>query len=265
MVHATTLFWGLTILSGWISTTITASALTLPDSGTANTTGAALSITNTDTSFGSGLSATASGSSSSAIVAHSANLGISGYGTNGGVFGNSTAGIGVYGGASTGIGTEGYSTNGPGVQGMSQSGHGVYGNSTAAGGCGVYAENDAHGYGVGGRISPPGAGFAVYGDNNSSSGWAGYFNGNIKFTGVAHSSTSSSITLDSDIRLKKNIEPLAGGLDRLLQLRPVTFEWKSPQEHGNRTDEQRVHRSDVEKVFPEWVSVDPRMGTRPST
>src|SRR5205085_1336888 len=58
----------------------------------------------------------------------------------------------------------------------------------------------------------------------------------------------------SDARLKKNIAPLDGALDRLLQLRSVTFEYKDPaatqQLPGRRTG---FIAQEVEGVFPEWV------------
>ncbi len=61
----------------------------------------------------------------------------------------------------------------------------------------------------------------------------------------------------SDIRLKKNIQPLHGALDKLLRLRGVTFEWIKPEEHGNLTNPQLGFiAQEVEEIFPEWVSTD---------
>ncbi len=61
----------------------------------------------------------------------------------------------------------------------------------------------------------------------------------------------------SDIRLKKNIKPLQGSLDKLLQLRGVNYEWKEPEKQGNLTGTQiGMIGQDVEKVFPEWVGTD---------
>lgn len=60
----------------------------------------------------------------------------------------------------------------------------------------------------------------------------------------------------SDARLKKNVEPLQGALDRLLRLRGVTFEWRdtsarSARESGVQTG---FLAQEVETVFPEWVT-----------
>jgi hypothetical protein len=58
----------------------------------------------------------------------------------------------------------------------------------------------------------------------------------------------------SDVRLKKNIEPLTGALDRLLQLRSVTFEYKDPQSiHEAPGVQIGMIAQEVEKIFPDWV------------
>jgi hypothetical protein len=60
--------------------------------------------------------------------------------------------------------------------------------------------------------------------------------------------------LFSDLRLKDDIEPLTGALDKLLQLRSVTFLWKEPEKMGNVTGRQiGLIAQEVETVFPEWV------------
>ncbi len=62
----------------------------------------------------------------------------------------------------------------------------------------------------------------------------------------------------SDRRLKKHVKPLKGILDRLLQLRGVSFEWRKPEEQGNLTGTQLgLVAQEVEEVFPEWVDTSP--------
>jgi hypothetical protein len=59
----------------------------------------------------------------------------------------------------------------------------------------------------------------------------------------------------SDARIKKNIQPLTGALDKLTQLRGVTFEWINPADHADQTNVQSGFvAQDVERVFPEWVT-----------
>jgi len=62
----------------------------------------------------------------------------------------------------------------------------------------------------------------------------------------------------SDARLKKNVEHLEGALDKLLQLRGVTFEWQEPTKHRGQTGAQiGLIAQEVEVFFPQWVGENP--------
>ncbi len=148
-----------------------------------------------------------------------------------------------------------------GVFGDSTGGNGVQGRSASVNASGVYGENTQNGFGVAGRSTS--GGIAVYADNASNSGWAGFFNGRVNVNqdlfvnGLAHA-TESTWRTDSDARLKKNIKTLEGALDQLLALRGVTFEWKDPASHGNQQGTQRGFiAQEVEKVFPAWIHTKP--------
>lgn len=66
-------------------------------------------------------------------------------------------------------------------------------------------------------------------------------------------------TIWSDRRLKKNITPLDGALDRLLQLQGVTFYWRDPASQGGITGLQMgLIADEVQRVFPQWVGRDPK-------
>jgi hypothetical protein len=68
----------------------------------------------------------------------------------------------------------------------------------------------------------------------------------------------STWAVPSDERLKKDIGSLDSALDRLLQLRGVTFEWKRSEEQGYPTGTQiGLVAQEVEEVFPEWVDTGP--------
>jgi len=68
---------------------------------------------------------------------------------------------------------------------------------------------------------------------------------------------SNTWTIWSDRRLKKNIEPLSGALDRLLQLRGATFNWLNPATQGGITGTQMgLIADEVARVFPQWVGRD---------
>jgi hypothetical protein len=61
----------------------------------------------------------------------------------------------------------------------------------------------------------------------------------------------------SDEALKTNINPLSAVLDKLLNLRGVTFNWKEPEKYGNLAGPQTGFvAQQVEDVFPEWVGRD---------
>jgi hypothetical protein len=69
---------------------------------------------------------------------------------------------------------------------------------------------------------------------------------------------SNTWTIFSDRRLKKNIEPLSGALERLLQLRGVTFQWRDPGSQGGITGTQMgLIADEVQRAFPQWVGRDP--------
>ena len=74
---------------------------------------------------------------------------------------------------------------------------------------------------------------------------------------AAKTAGGAAWTVVSDSRLKKNVAPLSGALDKMLKLRGVTFEWKEPKDHGDSTGAQMgMIAQEVEEVFPEWVGTD---------
>lgn len=65
-------------------------------------------------------------------------------------------------------------------------------------------------------------------------------------------------TVFSDRRLKKNVTPLTGALEKLLALQGVRFEWKDPALAGGHPGPQMGLIADqVQQVIPEWVGVGP--------
>ncbi len=65
--------------------------------------------------------------------------------------------------------------------------------------------------------------------------------------------TNTTLSCTSDIRLKKDIHPIADGLEAIVNLKPITFRWK-------KSDDGISHpgfsAQDVEKVIPQAVSTD---------
>jgi len=153
-------------------------------------------------------------------------------------------------------------------------------------GVAIWGQHDGNGWGVYGRVQGGGSGgVAVYGRAYgqgtavrgvaADAGYAGYFNGKIYIDGdlgigegdpqyrleLRHDSaakpTSNTWTISSDRRLKKNINPIADALDKLLALKGVTYQWKRPDTQGGMTGIYTgMIAQDVEKVFPEWIHED---------
>lgn len=70
---------------------------------------------------------------------------------------------------------------------------------------------------------------------------------------------SDGITETSDIRLKKDIEPIGSALSKVLSLNGVTYNWRIdefPQFKLSDEREMGVIAQDIEKVFPEVVNTD---------
>ncbi len=246
--------------------------------GTAGSSGAGSGVFGTTTVVsGAGVYGTASATSSNGVygvatgpapwgvvgtAVSGSGGGVQGLANNGGtgVYGTSDSGDGVFAGSTSGWGVYGTTTSGQSaVRGVPTNGaysNGVWGSSSNSGASGVYGDNSSHGYGVAGRVSPSGAGDAIYGDNDSTTGYAGWFNGWVNITRCAFINNTAYGGCNSDARLKKNVEPLVGSLDKIAALRPVSYEWRKTDDHHPSGAHIGFIAQDVEKVFPEWVGTD---------
>ncbi len=152
------------------------------------------------------------------------------------------------------------SGSGFGVDAIAASGEGVFGETSGTSVAGVHGKSTtANGWGVHGEST--GAGTGVFGDNTNTSGWSGYFNGNLYVQDcISQNGNVVAGSCSSDARLKKNVQTLTGALDKLVQLRPVTFEWKDPEQNAGNTAgvKKGLIAQEVEKVLPEWVGTDER-------
>lgn len=94
----------------------------------------------------------------------------------------------------------------------------------------------------------------------------------IRFTALANTATTSAVCYNtatglltynstvgtctvSDGRLKTERGPIVGALDKILQVRGLYYDWKDPATYGQGR-QIGVIAQDVEKVFPELVSID---------
>jgi hypothetical protein len=80
----------------------------------------------------------------------------------------------------------------------------------------------------------------------------------LEVNGTAGKPGGGPWSLASDERLKNNIRQLTGTLDKLLELRGVTFEYKDPAKIHELSGERiGMVAQEVEKVFPDWVDSGP--------
>ena len=81
----------------------------------------------------------------------------------------------------------------------------------------------------------------------------------LKVTGSAH--VTGGITETSDRRLKKDIVAFDGGLDAIMDIEPVTYLWKNPEEHAEGVQLGFIAQ-DVLAALPEAVeTMEDEMGT----
>lgn len=82
---------------------------------------------------------------------------------------------------------------------------------------------------------------------------------NFAINGSAAKTGGGSWSVFSDARLKHNIAPMTGTLDRLLQLRGYTFEYNT-EAVANRLalpgNQIGLIAQEVQRVFPDWVETD---------
>jgi hypothetical protein len=75
------------------------------------------------------------------------------------------------------------------------------------------------------------------------------YNGTIIGRIDQNGTTAVSYNTTSDYRLKENIVPMTGALDKVLQLKPVTYTWKS-----DGSDGQGFIAHELQEVIPDAVS-----------
>jgi hypothetical protein len=82
-------------------------------------------------------------------------------------------------------------------------------------------------------------------------------NGDFEVTAQAFKPGGGAWAASSDARLKTDVVPLTGALDRLLQLAPVEYSYRNPNP-AKRPSGRHIGfiAQDVAKVFPAWVATD---------
>jgi len=93
-------------------------------------------------------------------------------------------------------------------------------------------------------------------DSGLKTQWESSVLGSLYLAGDAYKGTTGgAFHFPSDLALKKNVKSVDGALDTLTRLRGVTFEWKTPENHGNQTGPlMGLIAQEVEEVLPGWVT-----------
>ena len=84
--------------------------------------------------------------------------------------------------------------------------------------------------------------------DTSSNSYKFYVNGSGQV-----SSTSTSIALISDGRLKENVRDYTVGLNDILKLKPRVFDWKEGEGKNTKNDVGFIAQ-EFEEVFPDWIN-----------
>jgi len=80
----------------------------------------------------------------------------------------------------------------------------------------------------------------------------------LEVNGNASKATAGDWLANSDARLKKDIQPLQGALQKLLQLKGITYQWKDDKTGTNRPEGNQMGftAQNIQQVFPQLVSTD---------
>jgi hypothetical protein len=138
-----------------------------------------------------------------------------------------------------------------GVAGISSSGYSDEGFAT-----GVYGKASNSRWNIGGDFEATGNGAydnvgvhaTASGNSNPSKNWAA------RFDGAAYC-TASAWT--SDLKLKQNIAPISGAAEKLMQLKPCSYNFKTDEDLKDmqlpQEKQMGLIAQDLQKVFPELI------------
>ena len=92
-------------------------------------------------------------------------------------------------------------------------------------------------------------GFATKPSTNANYDAANFYNSAGSIVGyISCTASATTYATSSDYRLKENVAPMTGALDKVLQLKPVTYKWKSTGEES-----QGFIAHELQAVVPDCV------------
>jgi hypothetical protein len=113
--------------------------------------------------------------------------------------------------------------------------------------CSVPPSSTVSGISMG--LSGPGATFNIA--NTITAGYqsVAFINGNGTVGTIITSGSATSFNTSSDYRLKHNIQPMTGALEKVAQLKPVTYKW-----NADDSQSQGFIAHELQEVVPECVT-----------
>ena len=94
-------------------------------------------------------------------------------------------------------------------------------------------------------------GCATFQNTALASSQVSFFNTNGRVGFISTTGSATTYSTSSDYRLKENVQPMTGALDKIAQLNPVTYNWKS-----DGSDGQGFIAHELQTVVPDCVSGD---------
>ncbi len=149
--------------------------------------------------------------------------------------------------------------------GSSSGYYGVYGvnnNSNSAGVRGDGGATGVYGYSINTGVYGQGGTYGVWGSGSyagiygQGGTYAGIFNGNVDVYGTVRYYAAQQI---SDIKFKKDIQPIQPALNKISSLQSVSFNWKKEEFPDKKLPDGKHYgliAQEVEKVIPELVQTN---------
>ena len=169
-------------------------------------------------------------------------------GADTGIYSLTTDGTSVYGSdLGTGVGLHGASVDGIGVLGYTMDGFAISATCDNAGGGGALSIDGGTGVGVGAVIQN--GGVNIQGLVNSLTGYQ------LKLSqDSAAKPTTSAWTITSDARVKTNVNPYTKGLEAILSINPITYDYNGKAGFEKLTGNIGIIAQDILNIMPECIN-----------
>jgi hypothetical protein len=175
-------------------------------------------------------------------------------GSGTGITSDAPSGTGVYGSSFEGDGVTGYSVEGYGVVGSTVNGEGLFVTATGSGnGATIYANGTGNALVISGLnkgVTVVSGGISIIGNPNTDTTYQLSLSAN-----SAAKPSTNTWTISSDERVKTNINPYTKGLETILAINPVTYDYNGkagfdPATTGNIG----IIAQDVLNIIPESIN-----------